>query len=195
MKPTRCRESLAEQGSEHAGLGGIPSRIARHHSPSAADRPQPYISRWRPRYLWGRPQRRAIAISFALVILGLAGNSHAESKQEYENRFLVMLDYAVRLNDFVRSHLGDRKLAAYAQTMSERNADEAEKMTPPETYRMLHPHFLLVLENIERSFYAVAKGDLSRYREHQRRVQKELRLLEALAEKANLDPYIFGRRY
>ena len=139
--------------------------------------------------------KRWLALISALVVLGLGTPSHAESKQEYQNRFRVMVDFAVRLNDYIRSHLGDKKLASYAQAMSERNADEAEKMTPPPKYNMLHPHFLLVLENIERSFYFAAKGDLSQYRHHQKLVQKELRLLEALAERAGLDLYLWGRRY
>jgi hypothetical protein len=79
--------------------------------------------------------------------------------------------------------------------MAEKNAREAERMTPPDNFRMLHPHFLLVLENIERSFYHVAKGDLGKYRHHQKIVRKELNLVEALAEKENVDLYLWGRRY
>ena len=67
---------------------------------------------------------------------------------------------------------------------AEQNAREAERMTPPEPYRQLHPHFLLVLENVERSFHFAAKGQLAGYRRHQKIVRKELNLLEALAERA-----------
>ncbi len=129
-----------------------------------------------------------------LLALGIASSARAESKQEYQNRFQVMLDYAVRMDDYVRSHLGDRKLAAYAHAMAERNAMEAEQMTPPEMYRQVHPHFLLVLENIERSFHFASKRQLGDYRRYQKIVRKELRLLEALAEQAHLDLYLW-RRY
>ncbi len=139
--------------------------------------------------------RCALAIACALIISTWASPGLAESKQEYQNRFRLMLDYAVRLNDYVRSHLGDRKLSAYAHAMAERNADEAEQMTPPKPYAMMHPHFLLVLENIERSFFFAAKGDLAKYRYHQKLVRKELRLVEALAERAGLDLYLWGRQY
>lgn len=139
--------------------------------------------------------RCALAAVCALVICTLASPGVAESKQEYQNRFRLMMDYAVRLNDYVRSHLGDRKLSAYAHAMSERNADEAEQMTPPKPYAMMHPHFLLVLENIERSFFYAAKGDLAKYRNYQKLVRKELRLVEALAEQAGLDLYLWGRQY
>ncbi len=131
------------------------------------------------------------------VLVGMAGTTpaFAESKQEYQNRIRVMFDYAVRMNDYVRNHLGDRKLGAYAQTMAEQNVTQAEQMTPPDPYRMLHPHFLLVLENVERSFHYAAKGDMAKYRRHQKIVRKELNLVEALAEQAKLELYLWGRRY
>ena len=139
-----------------------------------------------------RPFSRIVFIACIFFNVGLA---HGETKQEYENRIRVMMDYAVRLDDYVRTHLGDRKLAAYAQAMSEKSASEAEKMTPPEAYMRLHPHFLLSLENIERSFYYAAKGDLAKYRHYQKVVRKELQIVDALAEKEHLDVYIWGRRY
>lgn len=140
-------------------------------------------------------QRHFTPTLILLLATSFGASSRAESKQEYQNRFQVMLDYAVRLDDYVRAHLGDKKLASYANAMAERNAQEAEQMTPPEAYRKAHPHFLLVLENIERSFHFAAKGRLANYRRHQKIVRKELRLLEALAEQANLDLYLWGRRY
>ncbi len=137
-----------------------------------------------------------IVIALLTVAVFLLPNSaRSETKQEYENRIRVMMDYAVRLDDYVRTHLGDRKLAAYAEAMSETSASEAEKMTPPEAYAMLHPHLLLALENIERSFYYASKGDMAKYRHHQKMLRKELQLVETLAEKEHLDIYIWGRRY
>jgi hypothetical protein len=127
----------------------------------------------------------------AAVLIGQA--AQGETKKEYQNRFRLMLDYAVRTNEYLRRRLGDRKLAAYAQSMAERNAAEAERMTPPQQYSLLHPHFLLVLENIERSFHFVSKGDLGNYRRHQKVVRRELQLLETLAERERLDLYMWDR--
>ena len=134
---------------------------------------------------------------FLVFFTGIFGahSASAESKQEYQNRVRVMFDYAVRMNDYVRNHLGDRRLAAYAQSMAEQNAVEAERMTPPDNYRMVHPHFLLVLENVERSFFFGSKGDMAKYRQHQKIVRKELDMVEVLAEKAGLEVYLWGRRY
>ena len=142
--------------------------------------------------------KHSFGLSFLVGIFlacSIGKTASAETKQEYENRIRVMMDFAVRMDDYVRTHLGDKKLAAYAQAMAEKNASEAEKMTPPEPFAMLHPHFLLAVENIERSFYFAAKGDLAQYRRHQKTVRKELQLVEALAEKERLDLYIWGRRY
>ena len=146
---------------------------------------------------YGRMRIGATILGLCCLIGGLTHTTaaRAESKQEYENRIRLMLDYAMRLDDYIRAHLGDRKLASYAQVMAEKNAAEAEKMSPPESYSMLHPHLLLSLENIERSFYFAARGDLAQYRHHQKMVRKELQLVEALAEKEHLDVYIWGRRY
>ncbi len=134
-----------------------------------------------------------VAAILVLAIVFTSPMVHGENKKEYQNRFRLMLDYAVRANEYVRQRLGDKGLAAYTHAMSERNASEAERMTPPSKYALLHPHFLLVLENVERSFFFVEKGDLAHYRHHQKIVRRELQLLEALAEREHLDLYMWGR--
>lgn len=137
--------------------------------------------------------RRIVAvISFAAIVAAVQ-TAEAESKSEYENRFQFMLDFAVKTNEYVRLHLGDKGLALYAQSMAERNANEAEKMTPPPQYKLLHPHFLLVLENIERSFFHAAQGKMDRYRYFQGVVRDELKILEAMAEREQLDMYMLER--
>lgn len=128
----------------------------------------------------------AVAIMFCTPVL-------TESKREYQQRFQMMLDYAVRANEYIRQHLGDRGLCTYADQMAMKNADAAEQMTPPSMYADLHPHFLMVLENIERAFYYASKGKLDRYRHHQKIVRKELQILETMAEKKRLQLYLWDR--
>jgi len=125
----------------------------------------------------------------------MSGTALSESKQEYENRFVFMLDFAVRTNEYVRQHLGDKGFASYAHAMAEKNAQLAERLTPPKKFELLHPHFLLVLENIERSIFYAAKGDLPRYRHHQKVVRKELSFLETLAQRERIDIYMWDRRF
>jgi capsid portal protein len=133
------------------------------------------------------------AAVLATSIMLLCFETGAETKKEYENRLQLMFDFAVRTNEYVRQRLGDKGLASYAHAMAERNAKEAERMTPPAQYTLLHPHFLLVLENIERSFFFVEKGDMSQYRHHQKEMRKEIQILESLADQARLDLYPWGR--
>jgi hypothetical protein len=133
---------------------------------------------------------RGIVLILCLTVVNVA---HGETNKEYKNRFIFMLDHAVQLNTYVRQRLQDRGFSSYAHAMAEKNASEAEQMTPPKKYTMIHPHFLLVLENIERSFFFAQKGDLLHYRQHQKLVRKELRLLESLAERDRLDLYLWNR--
>jgi hypothetical protein len=139
--------------------------------------------------------RRLILTAIAAVLVALTAPAAAETKGEYENRFQLMLDWAVRADEFVHGHLGDKQLAAYARDMAELNARQAERMTPPQQYAALHPHFLLVLENIERSFHYAADGVMDKYRYHQKVVRKELTLLETLAERNGLLIETRGPRY
>lgn len=139
--------------------------------------------------------RRKLIVALALVAVTCASQAGGETRTEYQNRFRLMIDYAVRTNEYVRQHLGDKSLARYAQGMAERNAAAAEQMTPPPQYALLHPHFLLVLENIERSFYFASQGRLERYRHHQKVVRKELQLLESLAEREHLPLYVWDKGF
>ena len=136
------------------------------------------------RIKWGHGAFVFLVVTF-IAIRGFS----AETQREYETRFQIMLQYAVDVNEYVRRHLQDKKLCSYAQNMTATNARFAEQMTPPSKFQELHPHFLLVLENVERSFYYASQGRLERYRHHQRIVNKELTILEALADRAGMTPY------
>lgn len=134
-------------------------------------------------------KKRTAGFFMVAMLLMSQISSAAESKREYENRFKVMLQYAVNINEYVRKHIQDKALCAYAQEMTATNARYAEQMTPPSSYAEIHPHFLLVLENVERSFYFASQQRFGRYRHHQKIVNKELSILEALADRAGLEPY------
>jgi hypothetical protein len=134
----------------------------------------------------------AAALALALAGAAIAG-VRAETKREYEARFVAMMEISERIDDLARQHLEDRALLEYAHTMAAANAAAAEQMTPSKEYAMLHPHFLLVLENIERSLFYAADGKMERYRHFQKQVRKELQLLEELADRAGLDLYRLGR--
>ncbi|MBN2524766.1 MAG: hypothetical protein JXR76_00135 [Deltaproteobacteria bacterium] len=130
-----------------------------------------------------------VTMLLLLLMVCTAKVSAAESQREYEIRFQIMLQYAVDINEYVRRHLQDKNLCSYAEEMTATNARLAEQMTPPEKFAEIHPHFLLVLENVERSFYYATQGRLTRYRHHQKIVNKELSILEALADRVGMKPY------
>ena len=134
----------------------------------------------------------AAAVALAFTGAALAG-ARAETKKEYEARFVAMMEIAERIDDLARQHLGDRALLEYAHTIAAANATAAEQMTPSKEYATLHPHFLLVLENLERSLFYAADGKMERYRHFQKLERKELQLLEELADRAGLDLYRLGR--
>jgi hypothetical protein len=132
-----------------------------------------------------------LSVLAAVLVIATPSFAGAESKLQYKNRFTIMLDFAVRTNDYMRRHLGDRELCSYAQAMSQTNAEQAEQMVPPPKYEMMHPHFLLVLENVERSLYYASRGNLARYRQIQKLVRKEQHILEMMAEKLGIHLYYY----
>jgi hypothetical protein len=138
-------------------------------------------------------KRSLAAIAALLLVLSVSGGAGGETRREYENRLRVMIDLSVRLDEYVRQHLGDRSLAAYAEAIALQTVAAAERMTPPKDLAHLHPHLVLVLENIERSFHHAAEGRLDRYRHHQKIVRKELQLFESMAEQAGLGLFDWRR--
>jgi hypothetical protein len=137
--------------------------------------------------------RQAVAAVALALGVALAIGARAETKKDYETRFMAMMEVAGRVDDLARQHLGDRGLLRYAHAIAAANAAEAEQMTPSKEYAVLHPHFLLVLENLERSLFFAADGKMERYRHFQKLKNKELQLLEQLADRAGLDLYRLGR--
>jgi hypothetical protein len=136
--------------------------------------------------------RRRIAVTVSALIAALlfaAAAPAAETNLQYENRFRIMLDFAVRINEYTRLHLQDTRLCAWAHAVALANASEAEQMSPPEVYATLHPHFLLVLENVERCMYYAARRNMDRYRHHQKIVRQELGILETLSERAGIESF------
>lgn len=131
----------------------------------------------------------------ALAALLLAVAARAETKKEYETRFLTMMELAARIDETAKLHLGDKGLLRYLHDMAEANAKAAEQMTPPKEYSILHPHFLLVLENLERSLHFAKDGGMERYRHFQKLKNREMQILEEIAANAGLDLYRLGRGF
>ena len=137
--------------------------------------------------------KKILITSLLLLFSGaLSSSALGQSKKNYLNRARLMLDFAVRTNEYVRQRLMDKELASFAHTMVEKNVLEAEKITPPSSLSLLHPHLLHVLENTERALSYAKKEDFAKYRKQLRTLKKELQLLEAIAERERIDLYIWG---
>ncbi|MBN2804598.1 MAG: hypothetical protein JXR91_16005 [Deltaproteobacteria bacterium] len=130
-----------------------------------------------------------VAAIVSLMFIFPVFTNAAQTSKQYETSFKIMLDYAIRINEYVKVNLHDKRLAAYANAMAETNARQAEQMSPPKKFAEMHPHFLLILENIERSFYYASKGQIDKYRNHQKIVRKELGIIEIMADRAGIEPY------
>jgi len=67
--------------------------------------------------------------------------------------------------------------------VAQRQVELSTLWTPPEEFKALHPHFIIMLENAERAFFFAGKGAMSGYRKHHRILRNELRLVDALLDK------------
>lgn len=116
------------------------------------------------------------------VVLALPASAHAESRREYVNKYVLLLDSVNRAEAWVRGHAEDPSLCRMVHSIAQRHVEEARRMTPPPEFVLIHPHFLLVMENAERMFAFAAAGNRSSFRRHLRIVQEEQRMISELLE-------------
>jgi len=124
------------------------------------------------------PFVRVLICTMSLALLPI--HAAAETKTEYANRFVMVLDWVKKTSNFMRDHINDKGLARHLQDLAARQVDLSSVLTPPEEWKPIHPHFLLVLENTERAFYFAARGELASYRRHSHIMREELRMVETL---------------
>lgn len=98
----------------------------------------------------------------------------------YLTQLSFVLEGARRILLFGEAHAADPEMSRFAYPLSEHYVELAGKMTPGERLRIVHPHLLIVVENVERAFNASAHGDLQAFRQHVRTIREELATLEAV---------------
>jgi len=130
-----------------------------------------------------RLHRVIVSVSVMMCLVTPPRNAGAELRCEYANRFVYVMDWVVKSNNYLREHITDRKLAKYMNEIALRHVEMCRLWTPPEEFRDLHPHFIIMLENAERAFYYAGTGVLSGYRKHHRILRNELRLVDALLDR------------
>ncbi len=134
----------------------------------------------------GVESRRAVwglAPLFALFVLASTQVALAQAPRRdrlYVNELAIVLEGSRRVLLWAEAHPGDAELAKFIYPLSEHYVQLAGRMSPSEPLRVVHPHLLLVVENIERAVDAAARGDLPAFRQRIRIVREELSMLEGV---------------
>ncbi len=100
--------------------------------------------------------------------------------RSYLAQLTFVLEGARRVLLFGEAHVADPEMSRFVYPISEHYVELAGKMTPSERLRIVHPHLLIVVENVERAFDAASHGDLHAFRQHVRTIREELATLDAV---------------
>jgi hypothetical protein len=138
--------------------------------------------------------RAAVAFVAVSVVLGAAGfvltPARAEVTQRRERVYMaelsMVLEGARRLMLWAETYPADSDFARFAYPLSENYVDMAGHMTPPGKLAVVHPHLLLVVENVERAMAAAAAGDTASFRQRTRTVREELASLDGVLKQLKL---------
>ena len=114
--------------------------------------------------------------------------AQAQDKRErvYMTELGLMVDGARRLIAFSESNVDDRELTKFARPLAERYVETANHMVPPAKIAVVHPHLLLVMENLERALDSAAAADMASYHKRMRIARDELANLEAVLKQLKL---------
>jgi hypothetical protein len=98
----------------------------------------------------------------------------------YVTELAIVLESARRALLWVETYAGEAELASFVYPLSERYVVVASRMTPPARLTAVHPHLVIVVENVERALDAAAQGDMVAFRQRARIVREELVTLDAV---------------
>lgn len=116
------------------------------------------------------------------LILGGKDNksSQANLKRIYINQYVLLIDWISRADRWIISNYNDSQLCKLAHKLSKIYLEEANKLIPPEELKPIHPHFLMVMENMERALYYCATEDKKQYLKFRRIVLEEQKIIDEL---------------
>lgn len=133
------------------------------------------------------------ACLLAATLLGVVQGdapAHAQSDPRRERLYLtslsLVLEGARRLVGFCESNAGDAEFARFARPLAERYVELANRMLPTPRAVVVHPHLVLVVENLERALEAAAASDTGGYQKRVRIAREELLNLEAVLRQLKL---------
>ncbi|MDB4986249.1 MAG: uncharacterized protein JWN04_1427 [Myxococcaceae bacterium] len=122
----------------------------------------------------------ALLMSAALHAPSVHAQTDARRDRVYLTELGLLVDGARRLISFSESNIDDRELIKFAWPLAERYVEIASHMLPPPKISVVHPHLLLVVENLERALDSAAGADLAAYQKRIRIARDELANLEAV---------------
>jgi hypothetical protein len=123
--------------------------------------------------------KRFVSLLLVAAALLLASPAFAGP---YLNSVAMLIRESMQSGDWVRVNLGDRELARLAHHMAEARFNIAGKMVVPKEVDKAHPHFLLVLSNVERAMDAAARGDTNQFVRSMDAARAESRTLRAVLD-------------
>ena len=126
--------------------------------------------------------RILFALSFALVLLV----SSPAFAGPYLNTAAMLVREGFLSADLLRSNLGERDLARAVHRMAEARVDLATHMVVPKEVDKAHPHFLLVLNSLERAADAATRGEVSVFLRNLDAARSEARTFKAVLEQLRL---------
>ena len=104
----------------------------------------------------------------------------ARRDRVYLTQLSFVLEGSRRALLFGEAHAADPEMARFIYPLSETYVELAGKMMPGDKLKLVHPHVLIVVENVERAFNAASHGDLHAFRQHVRTIREELATLDAV---------------
>ena len=130
--------------------------------------------------------KRALRLTVAALLVSsfllTPQRVEAETRREYVNRFVLIVDWVTRAETWVNGHFEDTGLCRMAHSIAERHVELTRRMTPPQEFVSIHPHLLIVMENVERMFDYASADDRNSFRRHRRIVHEEMRVIAELLQ-------------
>lgn len=130
-------------------------------------------------------RRREWPLLAAGLIAGMAlapATARAETRREYVNRYVLLVDWVNRSEIWVTQHLEDPGLCRVAHAIALEHVELARRMTPPPEFVAIHPHLLLIMENTERMFDSASSGNRPAYHRYRRAIREEQQLISELLQ-------------
>lgn len=104
----------------------------------------------------------------------------------YLNTAAMLMREGFQSSEMLRINLGEREFARSVHRMAEARVDLATHMVVPKEVERAHPHFLLVLTQLERAADAATRGEVAIFVRSLDAARSESRTLKSILDQAHL---------